>query len=758
MKKQANKFFSFFFLVVLSLILTQALLVLTGCSSEGSWDTISRQEDERDRIKNAESNVAVALSYAGTGSISEAGETETVKAGLSQASELETVIQLKPGGTAREAADYTISSQTIRIPAGELSGSIVITTIDNSINDNEKIISLAIDSVQNGKKSSQGDINISIWDDEPVSHYEFEGCLKDKMNKNHGTANGNSGDLTFSSGMVGAQGVRANGDWDTWVDFGADASLDLASQTVAFWAKPEGVCALLRKGSFGTKGFEAALHHANGFQFIHQTDGIYAGVPANDLLNEWHHYAWALDLSKGTHGELCLYIDGELKNKQELKAPYETNPGEQMRLGGDAPCTFDDLRLYSGVLNQADIRALAARVPQVHLRFENNLADSSPYQRTVTGSGCIKYTESSLGMYALDLNGTTRYLDLGTGDLGTAAEFTLSTWVNLTYDKDNPNMVIACKYASSNGWSLETRNHRMGIAVQDGTTHGQCFVNADIGTGKWSHLVMVVKNNLATVYVNNKLITKDYKMLTNGHGNNRDNNFYIGRSYLGGSKFNGQIDDFRYYSYALSAAEVDTLHKVAPVSNWKLTADASDEMGRHHGDDTGHEPVYSAEGAAFTEANGDFIVVPGSSGFIGDQWSVSYRVKAVGPAYFFLGRGYGQNNGWVTSLQQQFAMEYYEFGVERWTNFGTWMELPLGQWYNMVLMYNRSLGDFGGFELYIDGVYKATDTCTFEMVQENNMELYIGSKNVWDRFDGSMGDVRFYNRILGADEIAELNK
>ena len=75
---------------------------------------------------------------------------------------------------------------------------------------------------------------------------------------------------------------------------------------------------------------------------------------------------------------------------------------------------------------------------------------------------------------------------------------------------------------------------------------------------KWVHVAVTLDNNKASLYVNGVLAANSDQFTLKPMDIMGSLN-YIGRSQAGDNFFNGRIDDFRVYNYALSPEEVAAL-------------------------------------------------------------------------------------------------------------------------------------------------------------------------------------------------------
>lgn len=102
--------------------------------------------------------------------LKENSETAVITASLDKTTENDVTVNLDFGGSSTLDSDYTVSSQSIVISAGSLSGSTEITTnLDEENDDNETIV-ITIASVENANEDGDQEVNISIKQElSPVS-------------------------------------------------------------------------------------------------------------------------------------------------------------------------------------------------------------------------------------------------------------------------------------------------------------------------------------------------------------------------------------------------------------------------------------------------------------------------------------------------------------------------------------------------------------------------------------------------------------
>ena len=197
---------------------------------------------------------------------------------------------------------------------------------------------------------------------------------------------------------------------------------------------------------------------------------------------------------------------------------------------------------------------LLVRVPLSLYSFEGN-AQNSFGSTTATLAGNAAYAEGSVGQ-AISLNGTDSYVALPAAHpLSTYDEITVTTsvywngssqWQRIFDFGNNTNQYMFLTPRSG--------GNTLRFAIKNGG--GEQFVEtSQLATGQWAHVAVTLGGGTAKLYVNGDLkATKsgftikpsDFKPSKN----------YIGKSQFTDPLFNGKIDEFQIYNYALSAEEI----------------------------------------------------------------------------------------------------------------------------------------------------------------------------------------------------------
>jgi hypothetical protein len=98
--------------------------------------------------------------------LAENGGTSTVTATLAAPSGQSVVVDLAFAGTAADPADYGVSATQITIAAGDITGSVTVTAVDNVVSDGNRTVIASISGVSNGTEDGEQSVTLQITDDE----------------------------------------------------------------------------------------------------------------------------------------------------------------------------------------------------------------------------------------------------------------------------------------------------------------------------------------------------------------------------------------------------------------------------------------------------------------------------------------------------------------------------------------------------------------------------------------------------------------
>ncbi|HYH04146.1 MAG TPA: LamG-like jellyroll fold domain-containing protein, partial [Bacillota bacterium] len=160
---------------------------------------------------------------------------------------------------------------------------------------------------------------------------------------------------------------------------------------------------------------------------------------------------------------------------------------------------------------------------------------------------------------AVNLDGSNDYVNLPQGMVSALGNFTISVWVKLdsisTWARifdfgsgTNANMFLTPR-GSSNGV-------RFAITTGGYGSEQQINSQAALPTGVWKHVAVTKSGNVAKLYVDGVEVGSNSNMTLSPSNLGSTSANYIGRSQYSDPYLDGQVDSFKIYNRALSAAEI----------------------------------------------------------------------------------------------------------------------------------------------------------------------------------------------------------
>ncbi len=181
-------------------------------------------------------------------------------------------------------------------------------------------------------------------------------------------------------------------------------------------------------------------------------------------------------------------------------------------------------------------------------------ADASAYCQ-VAGPSCLSF------------DGVDDYVNLGNrSSLQLTGNMTISAWVRMAEDNTGQYLGIAGKLSGGSGYALVRRDDNGfrfwvgGGASLSGPSSAEPYTDTD-----WHHVVGILEGGVAKIYVDGAFNNQVGSGLTVADSGQYA---FIGRQYSNytqGRFFNGDIDDVRIYSRALTATQVGSAMTTVPV-------------------------------------------------------------------------------------------------------------------------------------------------------------------------------------------------
>jgi len=314
--------------------------------------------------------------------------------------------------------------------------------------------------------------------------------------------------------------------------------------------------------------------------------------------------------------------------------------------------------------------------------------------------------------------------------------------------------------------------------VINGNYANTFVTNGAFESNTWKYYTITFDNGTAKLYVNGTYLNQD--TMPSNTVNSNTNSLIIG-SYSGGIRtFNGSISQIKIYNRSLSATEVMALYNSSKpkasasssqsglVGHWELDSDDYNFNTNRTTDKTPYENHGTNYGATFTT----------------DRMGHADKAMSFDGNYDRINAGSDSSlditekitiESWVnpTSYSQHYPifvrkLDNYRLGLQgvgdgqvyfrlvldgTTRSIGSSPVVPIGEWTHVVGTYDGSY-----MRIYINGELKGGPTAYNGSIGTTSSPLIIGAYDISGSycFNGSIADVRIYDRALSEDEIESL--
>lgn len=476
-------------------------------------------------------------------------------------------------------------------------------------------------------------------------------------------------------------------------------------------------------------------------------------------------------------------------------------------LGGNYGHYFRMKVYYSKVCNSdCDTSGLV-----LCMSMDGNANDSTKYNHHgIVRNATLTTGRNGIANTAYYFNGTSSHISLGIKPMLKPSSATISVWVKPhtfnSYTGGNANCILLTKNPNNPGsymeaYSLYLTNRSgptkfMTISTHQPTTNEKWFLsNQNTSLNQWTHLVLTFDYDSLKLYINGQLDNKTYKGFNNVY--DALDSIMIGYSAntMNKNYFKGDMDELKMYNRVLTSSEVQNLYSKPftcsctsspPPSDcdtsglvlcMSMDGNANDSTKyAHHGIVRGATPTanrFGINNSAYS-FNGisNYISLGNKSLLKPNKATISMWVKPN--SISTSGYGYQLNPLFVTGNTNSPGnmCEAYFMGIS--TNGNTkfhsssWNPSPsvssggfanqsfsLNAWHHMTTTFDND-----SLKIYINGVldksfYKgfATNYSTIDSI----IIAYSGNNTNNQRwFNGSIDDIKMFNRVLTAAEVQNL--
>ncbi len=471
--------------------------------------------------------------------------------------------------------------------------------------------------------------------------------------------------------------------------------------------------------------------------------------------------------ANGTIDDVRIY--NYVRTADEIRLDYNAgfgvrfggSPAEDMTRGLVGYWSFDEssgplLSDKSGMGNDGMINDGGSGNPVAYWTFDEGTGQTA-YDYTGSNNGTLgasaspalddpQWSSSGRVGGALSFDGVNDYVNAGNGASLNVTTFTAEAWIKP--DKVDQNDIVA-KYDGGGlrSWFMMVVSGQLrGHVVNTGSTVFTA-TGGTITVGNWYHVVQVFSSPTITMYVNGVFVAA--ADITGTIQTDVDNKVYIGsRNGSTGEVYNnrGLIDDVRIYNYARGAAQIQRDYQ--ETYKTKFAAGAPAANGGSQGN-----------ALQFDGVDDNVNCGSGASLDISDNISVEFWMKISGwsdqNSMFPIEKGPVHDNHftfYVDGSQQPAGLVVYANAGGVWQAVSGFKGgLVLDTWYYVAWAYQN------GGTLYVDGVQVGVKTGS-GVLKITPEPLLIGGKS-WAGvgynyfFNGSIDEVRIYNRALSVEEI-----
>lgn len=451
-----------------------------------------------------------------------------------------------------------------------------------------------------------------------VAHYKLDGNTNDS---GVFRLNGTPTSIVYANGKIG-QG-RSSG----YLTIPNNSALQIVGElSICFWIY---VNSLTNRSTIIDKAYGGEytinLEVSGVLQMYAGTAGgnahSYAASASQPLsINQWYHGC----VVRSKDGSVEWYLNGVFNSSKSADPIYIGSPsGNDVRIGvgytsNNVDAIIDDVRFYNNVLSKAEIYDLS-RGKVGHWKLDTDYTDISGNNSGENGVGTIVYSnDSEVSKGSFIFNGSNSYVNLGVTDalqIQSNTPISVCAWIRPT-SLTIRDMIFSkstnrgSPYTYMFGLISGNMNAYTGSAWRGVTTSHLITLN------NWHHIAFCYDGTTLRYYHNGVMVDSriDFSFTNNISRINT-----IG-GYDTNSDFNGNVNDVRVYSTALSDDDISNIY----MNRSKL--DNIGSFNTHSIIDLKYQPLimnYTLWENGQTGAVGDF-------GMNGDA-SENYRILGPDP-------------------------------------------------------------------------------------------------------------------------------
>ncbi|MFA7171216.1 MAG: LamG domain-containing protein [Candidatus Paceibacterota bacterium] len=636
-------------------------------------------------------------------------------------------------------------------------------------------------------------------------------------NNNNGTlgasSSAGSDDPTFGPGhdSSGPTGTAAVFDGvNDFMDAGDVLDMRTNDMTVSAWVKTDVANqsqSLVSKSKAAAQDYRYDVAVINGkIRIFMHGDGVEDIIVVGNINvadDEWHFISALYDRD----GNASIYVDGIYDTSLSISqwVGVDMNSNNPFRIGTYTAAdnvtpvylfdgSIDEVRIYNRALSEDEIRQLYnQKKPVLEMNFDEGSGTVAHDESFNDNDGIISgatWTTGVNGRGALAFDGVDDYVNAGNDEsLNITDNITIEVWFK-SNDNSFNNALVGALSSWQTPYSLFIRKDTQ-ISFNFnylGTRHYYIFSVPSLGTTEWHHAVVTYSNPNAFLYLDGKKytaspidssVTRAYAGINIGQIGGLDMEY-----------FQGSIDNVRIYNYARTADEVLTDYNDGKAAHlgknnqdlndglvgyWNMEEGSGqtvyDVSGNNNNGTLGSSSSVDSSDPAFGSGhdssgeNGTGMVFDGVDDYVNCGNDESLDITDAITVSVWVKRNeevFGSYDGIVARSGRQYALKgvlgtkkvsFFVRDDATYSASSQTSDLEPNAWYHVVGVYEDSTDIFN---IYVNGILDVEDTTGRSMHSSPSEFLYIGRELGDYSFNGSIDDVRIYNRALSEDEIRQL--
>ena len=394
--------------------------------------------------------------------------------------------------------------------------------------------------------------------------------------------------------------------------------------------------------------------------------------------------------------------------------------------------------------------------------FNGDMNDESGYGFNGSANEGVLTTDkfgNSNRAYRLD--GLNDYISASKTSYLLLDKFTCSSWIYLDAVPSDANIgsTIVKKYGGMyDGFFFSVNNDmKLQLRMHNGTTSYNFVSSNALTIGQWCFVAATYDGGKIKLYLNNNL---ECEQSFSGLLWNTNQDFSIG------NLFQGVIDNVRIYNTDLQASEISSIYNSendGVVAGYLFSGNADDLSGNgNNGIVNGAvmtaDRFGNPDSAYYFDGNNDYITCPKQilpntiSSYTLSLW---IKPKTLNGEEVLISDRYGPKWGYKYRFTfDNSSLKYWICNDTSYSVVNSNSSSQIDIWHNVVGVFDN---DTKNMSLYVDGIFQSS--------VHNELWNSIANPTIIGRhegpvtgsyFNGSIDDVRFYERVLTPSEISSL--